>query len=107
MLNHETLEAKIIDFGCATEFDIDRFYSRKSGTPEFMAPEMLAQNSFYRAESASSWTIGILIYILLIGDIPYDNLDQIRSGKIKHPVSNQLKYTIVYIYIHILQYRQS
>ena len=90
LVNEETLEARVIDFGCATEFDSDRIYSRRCGTPEFMPPEMLAHTPTYAAESASVWTIGILLYILLIGDIPYDTIEQIRTEKRKHTVSKKL-----------------
>ena len=37
---HFFFQIKIIDFGCATEFDPEKKYQSFSGTPEFFPPEV-------------------------------------------------------------------
>ena len=39
MLNIATLNAELIDFGCAIEFKLDEVFTTFSGTPEFAPPE--------------------------------------------------------------------
>ena len=79
MVNTRTLETKLIDFGCATtQHNAD--YTELIGTPEFFPPEYYTIKC-YGAQASTTWTIGILMYVLLVGDIPFDNQHQIVSGK--------------------------
>lgn len=86
LMNLETLQIKIIDFGCATKYDADIEYSELSGTPEFFAPELLCNNRRYRAESSAVWTLGTLLYVILMGDIPFETTHQIVSDQRQEPV---------------------
>ena len=79
LIDTETLQMKIIDFGCATEFDGYKKYTRMSGTPEFFAPEIFGEDG-YRAESSTTWTLGTLLYVILLGDIPFEDTAQIMKG---------------------------
>ena len=82
LLDLATLETKIIDFGCATTFNYDKVYTELSGTPEFLAPEVLSPTECrYRAEPSAVWTLGTLLYVLLLGEIPFETTDQILSNK--------------------------
>ena len=80
LLDTKTLNIKIIDFGCATEFDSNRIYSRLSGTPEFFAPEIFALKQ-YKGESSTVWTLGTLLYVILLGDIPFENTQDTLNGE--------------------------
>ena len=58
---------KLADFGLAT---IDEEESNQfCGTPEYIAPEMLAGTN--HDQTLDWWTFGILIYEMLIGIIPF------------------------------------
>lgn len=80
LINTETLEIKMIDFGCAVEYDAFAEYHEPCGTPEFFPPEVFTERK-YRAESSSVWTLGTLLYVLLLGDIPFEVAENITLGK--------------------------
>ena len=37
--------------------------------------------SGYQAGPATVWTLGVLLYILVFGDTPFDSVDNARLGK--------------------------
>ena len=80
LINTETLEIKMIDFGCAVEFCPMAEYCEPCGTPEFFPPEVFTDRK-YKAESSCVWTLGTLLYVLLLGDIPFDVVENITTGK--------------------------
>ncbi|KAF0691640.1 Aste57867_17170 [Aphanomyces stellatus] len=59
---------KLCDFGFA-QYDTDIQLSRKCGTTDYMAPEVLAQPTHGR--EADIWSIGVITYILLCGYAPF------------------------------------
>ena len=79
LLNVNTLEAKLIDFGCAIEASTDDTFLSFSGTPEFAAPEV-RQKRGYQADSSTSWTLGVLLYVLLFGDTPFPGVSEAEVG---------------------------
>ena len=79
LLNVNTLEAKLIDFGCAIEATTDDTFLSFSGTPEFAAPEV-RQKRGYQADSSTSWTLGVLLYVLLFGDTPFPGVSEAEVG---------------------------
>ena len=80
LINTQTLEVKLIDFGCATEADQNSTFKIASGTPEFFPPEVFTKNE-YKAEPSTSWALGTLLYVIVIGDIPFEKSENIISGK--------------------------
>ena len=67
MVNPETLDIKIIDFGLSAFYnDIDSLKTRV-GTPYYVAPEVLDKNY---GKEWDMWSIGITTYILLTGVPP-------------------------------------
>lgn len=84
LINITTLEVKLIDFGCATSYEEKEFH-HFSGTPEFTAPEVFTVGK-YRPESSTVWTLGTFLYVLTIGDIPFEKTDQIIAGTRKYKV---------------------
>ncbi|CBY12058.1 unnamed protein product [Oikopleura dioica] len=88
LVDTETLEVKLIDFGCATEFDRNRVYSSVSGTPEFFPPEVFTEN-VYKAEPTTVWSLGTLLHVLIYGDIPFHNTEDIVQNKISSKNSSK------------------
>ena len=97
LVNLKTLETKIIDFGCATDFCPDTEYETFSGTPEFCAPEIFTTGK-YRGESSTVWTLGTLLYVILIGDIPFDKDIDITQGRIRDTVSISIEKKLINIF---------
>ena len=85
LINVKTFDVKIIDFGCAAIFD-ERDYTHFSGTPEFAAPEVFTTGK-YRPESSTVWTLGTFLYVISVGDIPFEKTEQIIAGNRKHKVN--------------------
>jgi len=79
---------KIIDFGTAEIFDTEHKLTVKSGTPFYIAPEVLKKS--YDAK-CDVWSAGVLLYVLLCGYPPF-------SGKTdKDIMANVIKgkYTMI------------
>ncbi|KAG9071689.1 hypothetical protein KI688_005902 [Linnemannia hyalina] len=75
------LRVKLIDFGSAVIIPkpqgklFDRYY----GTIDYASPEIL-RGEKYRAEAAEIWSLGILFYIILYGEVPFSDPVQAISG---------------------------
>ncbi|XP_074705554.1 myosin light chain kinase, smooth muscle-like [Strix aluco] len=60
---------KIIDFGLARKLTPDTPVKVLHGTPEFMAPEVIAFEPV--GFSTDMWSVGVICYILLSGESPF------------------------------------
>ncbi|KAL4660506.1 myosin light chain kinase, smooth muscle-like isoform X1 [Arapaima gigas] len=60
---------KIIDFGLASQLDPKTPLKVMHGTPEFVAPEVIAYEPVGLA--TDMWSIGVICYILLSGESPF------------------------------------
>jgi serine/threonine protein kinase len=81
------LSVKLIDFGSAVMLPpkqrgrreaiyFDRFY----GTMNFASPEILKGTS-YRAEPAEMWSLGVLLFTILTGEVPYTDPYTAAAGR--------------------------
>ncbi|OHT09026.1 CAMK family protein kinase [Tritrichomonas foetus] len=67
---------KIADFGFSREFSQNNengLMSTQCGSPIYAAPEIIS-NRTYDGKCADMWSIGVIIYILLTGKIPWENI---------------------------------
>ena len=62
---------KVIDFGTATKLPKDGKTKTIIGTPNFIAPEVLKGKGY--SYSCDYWSIGICIYFIFYGSLPFGN----------------------------------
>ena len=71
----ENMKLKLGDFGLATKLDFEGERKRSlCGTPNYIAPEILDGKTGHSFE-VDIWSIGVCIYILLIGRPPFETND--------------------------------
>ena len=75
IVNLQTFQCKLIDFGCATEVDHDKVETNFSGTPEFYPREYYLQGQ-YTHDSLTAWNIGCVVYTLFTGDLPFSTSEK-------------------------------
>jgi len=71
----ESCTAKLIDFGLSAMFDAGRAHviHQVAGTVHFMAPEVISRKPF--GDPADVWAVGVAMYQLLCGVVPFDGRD--------------------------------
>lgn len=62
---------KIVDFGTSMTFNPDNALDEKLGTAYYIAPEVIKKN--YN-EKCDLWSCGVIMYILLSGEPPFNDL---------------------------------
>ncbi|WVQ96333.1 hypothetical protein IAU59_003437 [Kwoniella sp. CBS 9459] len=69
------LKIKLGDLGFAREWQKGRLMETFCGTTGYASPEMLAGRK-YLGEETDIWSLGIILYILLCGGLPFDDDDE-------------------------------
>lgn len=64
---------KLIDFGLASQFTSETPMEEMLGSLFYIAPEVI-KNSYN--EKCDIWSIGVITYILVLGELPYFGLDE-------------------------------
>ncbi|KAF7730391.1 hypothetical protein EC973_002197 [Apophysomyces ossiformis] len=98
-------KVKLIDFGSAVT--LPRHYGRNEtclfgkfyGTISFASPEILMCH-MYRAEPAEIWSLGVLLYTILFGEVPFHDPHMAMTGRFVQPkirVSPECMHLVSYM----------
>ncbi|RKO96078.1 hypothetical protein CXG81DRAFT_14999, partial [Caulochytrium protostelioides] len=83
-------EIQIIDFGLANLYSSDRLLKTFCGSLYFAAPELLCSKK-YTGSEVDVWSIGIILYVLVCGRVPFDDSsiyrlhEKIKRGILEFP----------------------
>jgi len=69
---------KIIDFGLSVPFSENTLIESNSGSPLYSAPEVLSSLP-HDPKSCDVWSLGIILYYMLVGDYPWQNVDSVED----------------------------
>ena len=81
----------MIDFGSSKIFQTTDRLNRFQGTINYVSPEIL-RGGYFSGKSNDIWCIGILLYTMLTGQVPFASINDIRSlkrRKLKVFISNR------------------
>lgn len=80
---------KLIDFGIATKFFPGSFLKEAAGTVYYISPEVISEKY---TEKCDMWSCGVLTYMILCGEPPFDgdsDMDIVKSIQTQSIIFNQ------------------
>ena len=97
---NDKLEIKLGDFGFATKLEFEGEKKRTiCGTPNYIAPDILDGKTGHSYE-VDVWSLGVIIYTLLIGKPPYETPEYIlninHNLKVLKQPTRRLEQTNIY-----------
>ncbi|KAF7701797.1 NUAK family SNF1-like kinase 1 [Silurus meridionalis] len=93
VLLDENCNIKIADFGLSNLYHKDKLLQTFCGSPLYASPEIVNGRP-YRGPEVDSWALGVLLYTLVYGTMPFDGgnhknlIRQISNGEYKEPTQS-------------------
>merc|ERR1712141_488749 len=78
LIDLKTFKTKVIDFGSGDYIE-DKVYHRFQGARVYSPPEWIDSRA-YRPEGLTVWSLGILLYDMVCGDVPFESDAQISKA---------------------------
>ena len=75
----EYMELKLGDFGLAKNIGVNNHDKAYGGTTNYMPPEAISQNIYSYGNDI--WAVGIIMYYLIIGKLPFNQKDDNKTKK--------------------------
>jgi serine/threonine protein kinase len=69
---------KLVDFGFTREYDPRKLLETWCGTYSYASPEMI-QGEKYSGEAVDVWSMGVILFALLCGELPFDDDDETKT----------------------------
>jgi len=89
IIDQETQQIKLIDFGSNKRFSQGEDFLDYQGTKHMACPEVINRQPFNPLRQ-EIWSLGVLLYILLTGEIPFETEEDILMGTLPEELRNQL-----------------
>ncbi|KAK1161515.1 NUAK family SNF1-like kinase 1 isoform X1 [Acipenser oxyrinchus oxyrinchus] len=90
ILLDQDYKVKLADFGLSTQFKKEQVLQTYCGSPLYASPEIV-NGLPYRGPEVDCWALGVLLYALVYGSMPFDNAnyktltEQISRGEYRKP----------------------
>ncbi|XDV26669.1 hypothetical protein PO909_030316 [Leuciscus waleckii] len=92
LFEKDTLDLKLIDFGCGQLFSSEGYESnRYRGFREYCPPEVFTEPRFH-AVPANVWSLGVLLYELSNACLPFRNRTEIKQAEVTFQNPNLSKH---------------